>query len=237
MISWALPCYSGLSTQRNEKLQLLKCWEMTQTVPSPCPLFLLFLHFGPTTQPQILLSQNWGVGVLDWAYSMMVPLGLLRRVHTGSFNVIRFRSPTHVKLSKMSTFSRDTWTVIFTIETMPNSKLQSLILGNNSWQFPFTMRRKTAYHVAVSPGVCLVDTDNTLSLSQHAFLLKCFYIRITYNLKGQRYSFTSFNYPFGLLVNGTEPFNVKNGSKRGNHKNNILLLCSDIHYKQSLFFF
>lgn len=38
MISWALLCYSGLSTQRNEKLQWLRCWEMTQTVPSPRPL-------------------------------------------------------------------------------------------------------------------------------------------------------------------------------------------------------
>lgn len=45
MISWALLCYSGLSTQRNEKLQWLKCWEMTQTVPSPRPLPRIISHF------------------------------------------------------------------------------------------------------------------------------------------------------------------------------------------------
>lgn len=38
MISWVLLGYSGLSTQRNEAFQLLKCWEMAQTVPNACPL-------------------------------------------------------------------------------------------------------------------------------------------------------------------------------------------------------
>lgn len=78
MISWALLCYSVLSTQRNEKLPLLKCWEMTQTVPSPCPLPW-------TISPFPALWSNYRVPDTVFAGPNMASWGAGLRVSQGGF--------------------------------------------------------------------------------------------------------------------------------------------------------
>lgn len=81
MISWALLCYSGLSTQRNEKLQLLKCWEMTQTVPSPRPLPRIISPF-PALCSHYRVPDTAGTNTESWGAGLRVSqvgfLGLAR---------------------------------------------------------------------------------------------------------------------------------------------------------------
>lgn len=201
MISWDLLCYSGLSTQRNEKLQLLKCWEMTQTVPSPRPLPWTISPF-PALWSNYRVPDIAGPNTESWGAGLRVSQGGFLRLSRESTHRVVYYDKVLVHPLMWNRLKGlhfpDTWIVIFIIQTVPNSQLQRPILGNDYWQFPFTMRTKTGHHNAVSSGVCLVDTDNTLSLNQHIFLLGHFYIRIICNLKRQRYSFLSFSYPEGF---------------------------------------